>query len=140
MQCNSSHSSFVQDTVDTQPATPVPSRRWCVEVPTIAPPASYVPRFPLSAETEAKVRLGKFLDREGNERTRDGLLKAPRRITIQDPHKEAAVFLSNLKHAALLKNPQNWERRLTMGRDLRERVIDWLTGVMFLYIENHTKG
>lgn len=90
-----------------------------------------MPRLPLSAETEAKIRLGKFLDREGKERTRDGLLEAPQQIGIQDPDQEAAVFLSKLKQAALLKNPQNWERRLAIGRDLRERVIDWLTGVIF---------
>ena len=71
--------------VPTVPATPVPAppkargkaaasaRPLMDPVPIIAPPHDYVPRLPLSAETLAKIRLGKFLEREGRGREKDGL-------------------------------------------------------------------
>ena len=76
--------------VPTVPATPVAppkskgksaaSARPLIDpVPVIAPPHDYVPRLPLSSGTLSKNRLGKFLEREGRRREKDGLPVSGRR-------------------------------------------------------------
>ena len=81
--------------------------------------------------------MGKFLEREGKERIRDCLLEIPQSLHS----KEDSVFDSGsdfegselIRSASLRKlTSQEWEAALGIGQDLREEVIDWLTGVTCL--------
>lgn len=107
-------------------------------MPVIAPPPSYIPRLPLSAETEAKIRIGKFLEREGKERTRDGLLDRPLSLDCAADCEESDCEDldsgpdwegSRSICSAALRTPEEWEEALDIGEELREQVIDWMTGV-----------
>lgn len=93
--------------------------------------------MPLSAETEAKIRLGKFLEREGKERIRDSLLEIPQSLGSHegDLFDSGSGFEgSELTLAGRLRKltSREWEIAFGIGQNLREEVIDWLTGVTFL--------
>jgi hypothetical protein len=86
---------------------------------------------------EAKIRLGKFLEREGKERIRDSLLEMPQSSGSHegDLSGSGSDFEgSELTLAGRLRKltSREWEIALGIGQDLREEVTDWLTGVTFL--------
>jgi hypothetical protein len=124
--------------VPTVPATPVPAppkarkkagasaRPLMDPVPIIAPPHDYVPRLPLSAETLAKIRLGKFLEREGRGREKDGLpvsgWDCPFVSCLVDSDEEDD---NNEDRENLIE----WEAALGIGQRAREEVIDWILDV-----------
>ena len=99
-------------------------------VPIIAPPHDYVPRLPLSAATLAKIRLGKFLEREGRGREKDGLPVGGRECS--------SVYLmavSDDEDGEYSKEDREdlieWEAALGIGQRAREEVIDWILDVRF---------
>ncbi|KAG2002408.1 hypothetical protein CC2G_004601 [Coprinopsis cinerea AmutBmut pab1-1] len=109
--------------VPTAPASPAKSGSWRGSIPIIAPPPMYNPRLPLNSDTEAKIRLAKFLEREGNERSRDGLHQAP---PCFDPDGHSpAVPASTLPISVA-----GWEKRIDLGRSLRERAIAWMATIL----------
>ena len=135
--------------VPTVPATPVPAlpkargkaaasaRPLTDPVPIIAPPHDYVPRLPLNAETLAKIRLGKFLEREGRGREKDGLpvsgWECPFVSWVVDSDEED-------ENGKDLENLIEWEVALGIGQHTREEVIDWILDVrFFLAYLFHTK-
>jgi len=83
--------------------------------------------MPLTAETEAKIRLGKFLEREGRERIRDGLLEEPPFLSSQ-----GSTLSVDPDEFTLSLTPSEWERILNLGQDFREEIIEWITGVRSL--------
>lgn len=83
--------------------------------------------MPLTAETEAKIRLGKFLEREGRERIRDGLLEEPPFLSSQ-----GSTLSVGPDEFTLSLTPSEWERILNLGQDFREEIIEWITGVRSL--------
>ena len=130
--------------VPTVPATPVPappkakgkaaaSERPLIDpVPIIAPPHDYVPRLPLNAETLAKIRLGKFLEREGRGREKDGLpisgWECPFVSWVADSDSEDE---EDSKEG--LENLIEWEVALGIGQRAREEVIDWILDVHLFF-------
>ena len=122
--------------VPTVPATPVPAppkaRRKAAAtatplidpVPIIAPPHDYVPRLPLSSETLAKIRLGKFLEREGRGREKDGLpvsgWECPSTSRADSDEEDSKEDREDLIE---------WEAALGIGQHTREEVIDWILDV-----------
>ena len=123
--------------VPTVPATPVPqlkargkaaasARPFMDPVPIIAPPHDYVPRLPLSSETLAKIRLGKFLEREGRGREKDGLPVSSWGCSItscaesDEDEEECEEDRDDLIE---------WEVALGIGQHAREEVIDWILDV-----------
>ena len=122
--------------VPTVPATPVPAahksrgkaaasaRPLMDPVPIIAPPHDYVPRLPLSSETLAKIRLGKFLEREGRGREKDGLPVSGSFVCWADSDSEDSEDSK--------EDPEDlieWEVALGIGQHAREEVIDWILDV-----------
>lgn len=128
-------------------------------VPIIAPPSNHVARFPLSAETLAKIRLGKYLAREGMGRVRDGLPTGicqddgtddccisalPReqdnRDSDQDSGNEGEREKQRTGCAQCRKRTKRfgmasrreWEMMLDLGEDLRKQVIIWILEVGFV--------
>ena len=97
-------------------------------VPIIAPPHDYVPRLPLSAETLAKIRLGKFLEREGKGREKDGLPVSG----WECPSASWAVDSSS-EDEEQFEESIEWEVALGIGQLAREEVIDWILDVRKLY-------
>ncbi|KAF8797634.1 hypothetical protein BYT27DRAFT_7237189 [Phlegmacium glaucopus] len=129
--------------VPTVPATPVlaprKSRRKAVAsprplrhpVPIIAPPLDYVPKLPLSAETLAKIRLGKFLEREGRGREKDGLPvsgweRPPSGVVGSD---DDGSDDDEEEFGAREDEMIEWELALGIGQRAREEVIDWILDV-----------
>lgn len=126
-------------------------------VPIIAPPSNHVARFPLSAETIAKIRLGKYLAREGMGRVRDGL---PTGICQDDgmddclisalPHEqdnsdsdeengnEGEREKERIGHAQCrnrakecnMASRREWEMMLDLGEDFRKEVLIWILEVL----------
>ncbi|TFK21690.1 hypothetical protein FA15DRAFT_681990 [Coprinopsis marcescibilis] len=118
--------SFPTAYTATTPSSPSSLRftgNWMDHVPVIAPPPSYNPRLPLSNETAAKIRLGKFLEREGNERIRDGFLQPARAI---EDRRTSSPDLAAVSVSRLPLSVVEWEKALGLGRGLRERVIAWI--------------
>jgi hypothetical protein len=129
--------------VPTVPATPVPappkprgkaaaSARPLIDpVPIIAPPHDYVPRLPLSAETLAKIRLGKFLEREGRGREKDGLpvsgWERPFVSWVVDSDEDEGEDEEDSKEDR--EDFIEWEVALGIGQRAREEVIDWILDV-----------
>ena len=127
--------------VPTVPATPVPappkarrnlkaaaSARPLIDpVPIIAPPHDHVPRLPLSSETLAKIRLGKFLEREGRGREKDGLpVSGWERsfVSWADSDEEDVEDIKENREDLI-----EWEVALGIGQHTREEVIDWILDV-----------
>ena len=129
--------------VPTVPTTPAPAPRKARRkkvastrplsepVPIIAPPHDYVSRLPLSAETLAKIRLGKFLEREGRGREKDGLPV----YVWECPAVPWAVDLDleDEEQLAVRENLIEWEVALGIGQRAREEVIDWILDVRLFY-------
>ncbi|KAF7298464.1 hypothetical protein MKEN_01371500 [Mycena kentingensis (nom. inval.)] len=96
--------------IPTEPNTPVarkPHRaRW--RLPIIAPPADHISRPPITAETAAKIRVGRFLSREESCRVGDKLDVA--RVSEGD-------------------EKTYWEDKLGIG-PLRERAVRFLLEIM----------
>ena len=129
-----------KECVPTVPATPVPSppkargkasasaRPLMEPVPIIAPPHDYVPRLPLSAETLAKIRLGKFLEREGRGREKDGLpvsgWESQFMSWVVDSDEEDEEDSKENREDLI-----EWEVALGIGQRAREEVIDWILDV-----------
>ena len=127
--------------VPTVPATPVPAPPKATgkaaasagqlidPVPIIAPPHDYVPRLPLSAETLAKIRLGKFLEREGRGREKDGLPISGRELPfvswVVDSDEDEDDEDSKEDREDFIE----WEVALGIGQRAREEVIDWILDV-----------
>ena len=101
-------------------------------VPIIAPPHDYVPRLPLSAETLAKIRLGKFLEREGRAREKDGLpvngWGCPSVSRMVDSDEEDGEDSEEDRDDLI-----EWEMALGIGQRAREEVIDWILDVRLLF-------
>jgi hypothetical protein len=93
-------------------------------MPIIAPPPSHCPRFPVSADTEAKIRLGKFLQREASERMRDGFLPQPPSFPVITTGANSSQYTLSASLA-----PSQWEDALGLGQSLRECAIAWITTV-----------
>ena len=125
--------------VPTVPATPIPAPRKARRktaasarplrdpVPIIAPPHDYIPKLPLSAETLAKIRLGKFLDREGRGREKDGLPMSgwdcpPVSWSVDSDSEDEEQF-------GVQENLIEWEVALGIGQRARQEVIDWILDV-----------
>lgn len=127
--------------VPTVPATPViaprKSRRKAAAsprplrgpVPIIAPPLDYVPKLPLSAETLAKIRLGKFLEREGRGRERDGLPVGKRERPMSGVVDSDDKYEGNSKEFGDREESIEWEVALGIGQRAREEVVDWILDV-----------
>lgn len=151
--------------IPTVPATPVPrkarrkatasARSHRSPVPIIAPPADYVPRLPLSAETLAKIRLGKFLEREGRGREKDGFPvcgleypRVPRAMDSGDEDQEDSdgeefgIREESIEWKVVLGIGQHtreefgvrgelieWEVAFGIGQYAREEAIDWILDV-----------
>ncbi|KAF6756761.1 hypothetical protein DFP72DRAFT_1115687 [Ephemerocybe angulata] len=113
----------------TAPATPVPVKRWGNAVPSIAPPDCYVPRLPLAPDTAAKIRLGRYLEREGRERVRDGLIQDPN-YNYTDSGWDADGEGSSDFETPNLNTFLDWERLIGIRVEIRNEVIDWLTTVL----------
>jgi hypothetical protein len=128
--------------VPTVPATPVPappkargkaaaSARPLIDpVPIIAPPHDYVPRLPLSAETLAKIRLGKFLEREGRGREKDGLPVSGWECPFVSWVDSDSGNEEDSKEDR--EDLIEWEVALGIGQRAREEVIDWILDVRLL--------
>ena len=135
------------DCVPTVPATPVLSPRKATReeatsagplrspVPIIAPPLDHVPKLPLSAETLAKIRLGKFLEREGRGREKDRLVGGWQRPLSwmvksgnEDEDNDEEEF--GVREEELIE----WEVTLGIGQRAREEVIDWILDVRLLHL------
>ena len=104
-------------------------------VPIIAPPLDHVPKLPLSAETLAKIRLGKFLEREGRGREKDRLISGWRRPLSwmvesgnEDEDNDEDKF--GVREEELIE----WEVALGIGQRAREEVIDWILDVRLLHL------
>lgn len=125
-------------------------------VPIIAPPSNHVARFSLSAETIAKIRLGKYLAREGMGRVRDGLPMGicqgdgtddccisalPREQDNSDSDKESGdegerekqrtgrAQCRNRAKRFSMASRREWEMTLDLGEDFRKEVISWILEV-----------
>jgi len=109
-------------------ASPRPLRN---PVPIIAPPLDHVPKLPLSSETLAKIRLGKFLEREGRGREKDrlevrGWERPPSWVGSDDDDDEEEFGVQGEKLI-------DWEMALGIGKCAREEVIDWILDVRLSY-------
>ncbi|KAF5320154.1 hypothetical protein D9611_010359 [Ephemerocybe angulata] len=106
----------------TAPATPVPVKRWGNAVPSIAPPDCYVPRLPLAPDTAAKIRLGRYLEREGRERVRDGLIQDPK-YNYTDSGWDADGEGSSDFETPNLNTFLDWERLIGIRVEIRNEVL-----------------
>lgn len=123
----------------TAPATPVPARSsetiasaLIVPVPIIAPPVDHIASLPLSPETLAKVRLTKFLDREKEQRRRDGLIadiSAHPPGWIPETHEDNCDDNQNLNDDSAASE---WEADLRIGKLRRLGAINWILDVRFV--------
>lgn len=105
-------------------------------VPIIAPPADHMPRFPLSDEASAKVRLERLLEREKRAREADGLEgcdgcgveRISKRIeegcVSDDCGDEDTDDNDDVPHTS-----DDWELVLGVGESLRRKVIRWILEV-----------
>lgn len=101
-------------------------------VPIIAPPEGYVGKFPQSAETLAKMRLKRYLEREASGRQTDGL---PPGICLRPP---LWMVKAAIDEGIPLVHDENmwvddvvveWEVVLGVGRKRRQAAIKWLLDV-----------
>ena len=124
--------------VPTVPATPVPlpksrgkaaasARPFMDPVPIIAPPHDYVPRLPLSSETLAKIRLGKFLEREGRGREKDGLPISGWGCSLTSWAESDEEDEEDCKEDQ--EDLIEWEVALGIGQHAREEIINWILDV-----------
>ncbi|KAF8151493.1 hypothetical protein B0H34DRAFT_130897 [Crassisporium funariophilum] len=130
--------------VPTAPVTPVPphSQRRVNEdsagfsalpnpVPVIAPPDGHIARLPLTAETLAKVRLGKFLEREGRGREIDclpvGVCNGPPHWMLDEDSEEPdECDVDDITDYDAV----DWERVLGLPRSTREEIVNWILDVL----------
>jgi hypothetical protein len=96
-------------------------------VPIIAPPHDYVPRLPLSSETLAKIRLGKFLEREGRGREKDGLPVSSWECSFASLAESDEEDEEDSKENR--EDSIEWEVALGIGQHAREEIIDWILDV-----------
>ncbi|KAH6905150.1 hypothetical protein BKA70DRAFT_1431236 [Coprinopsis sp. MPI-PUGE-AT-0042] len=115
------------DWMPTAPASPAGNRNWRGSMPIIAPPPSHYPRLPVSADTEAKIRLGKFLEREGSERIRDGFLPQP---PYHGPGVQTVGVTASRYAFAAQEVSSQWEDAIGLEKTLRERAINWITTIL----------
>ncbi len=100
-------------------------------VPIIAPPEDHMPKFPLSAETLAKMRLMRYLEREASGREIDGL---PAGLCQRPP---PWMVKANIAEGISLGHENTWDDNvvaeweivLGVGRKKREAAINWLLDV-----------
>lgn len=104
-------------------------------VPIIAPPEGHIPKFPSNAETLAKMRLIKYLEREASGRETDGL---PAGVYQRPPpwmvkaNIDGGLPLVNFIHEENTWTNNvvvEWEIVLGVGRKRREAAINWLLDV-----------
>ncbi|KAF9448731.1 hypothetical protein P691DRAFT_759636 [Macrolepiota fuliginosa MF-IS2] len=98
-----------EELIPTAPATPRGNS--LSSIPIISPPYLPVPRFPLSASTTAKIKIGKYKEREGR--------------TAHHDYMRCHNAMSGT-HAAGLGLAENWEIFLGLGKQDREKRVDWL--------------
>ena len=100
-------------------------------VPIIAPPEDHMPKFPLNAETLAKMRLMRYLEREASGREIDGL---PAGLCQRPP---PWMVKANIAEGVSLGHESTWDDNvvgeweivLGVGRKRREAAINWLLDV-----------
>lgn len=83
-------------------------------MPIISPPRDSLPRFPLNAETTAKIRIGKYKEREGRTTDHDYL-----KVQVRKPSLD-------------LQNLVDWELLFALGKSAREKHLNWLLSVRFV--------
>ncbi|RDB22046.1 hypothetical protein Hypma_010800 [Hypsizygus marmoreus] len=118
-------SSYPQTTTPRAHAkaiTRTKSRSASIPVPIIAPPSDHAPRLPQSEEACAKVRLGRYVERErGGERgwqaNFGGMgIKGMKGVKVKQGQQRMEI-------------KREWERRMGTGKKLRMGVVKWLLEV-----------
>jgi hypothetical protein len=109
------HFDIIEELIPTEPSTPIkfstPDCTIPSPIPIISPPIFVNPPVILSAETIAKLRLGKYKEREG--RTAD--YDYARSLQVVDKPWSGSL--------------REWEILLGLGQRTRRRRIDWLLQV-----------
>lgn len=105
-----------ENLVPTEPATPCnpsPSTRAGDDLscmPVLSPVVAAVPHFPLSAEVTAKIRIGKYKEREG--RTID--------------HDYSRMKRTDNTLSPLPRAKSDWESFMGLDDTTREKHLNWL--------------
>lgn len=102
--------------------------------PIVLPPIDYIARLPLSAETSAKMRLQRLVEREEVTRQRDGLWASNVTSGVQELAAETSVSIENdtddeTEDEEEIDSRSIWDSVMGLGASLRCDIVDWILNV-----------
>jgi hypothetical protein len=118
----------------THLSTPVKKSEHFPSIPIVSPTVQHVDTFrlPLTSETVAKIRIGKYKEREGTTVEQDHIrFNNTENTTDVDAISEhESLALDD----GLSSIPRDWESFHGLEKNTRESVLDWFIQVLFSFI------